>query len=296
MILQTWTVLSALGRIGVRTIGGLVAVLTVASAAGAEPGPAASILAPARVHAVYHISWNGLELGDFTWDSSIGAGQYKAVTSASISALLGAYSWEGATRASGSYLVGEPHPSAYRFKFRSTDKSGRVDMTFLNNKVVKTVEDPPDRGAAGRVPLLSAHLENVLDPISAIVALSSPGTTPVDKANACEKHLSIFDGRQRFDLVLSNKRKVQLDGSIGAKWAYVCRVQYVPIAGHKNNAETNFMATTDGIEIWLAPVGFANAFVPVTIIVPTPFGSAQITSSRVQIDMPRKGRVAFNAR
>ena len=79
--------------------------------------PAASAAAP-RVHALYHITWNGLSLGDFTWDSDIKAGQYKAATSANVSALFGAYTWEGATRASGAYLTGQPHPSAYKFRFR----------------------------------------------------------------------------------------------------------------------------------------------------------------------------------
>jgi len=254
---------------------------------------AIAVKAPARVHAIYHISWNGLDLGDFTWDSAIASGQYKAATSANISALFGAYTWDGMTRSSGAFVTGAPHPAAYKFKFKASDKSGRLDMTFVNDKVVATVEDPPDKGSSGRIPLRPAHMENVLDPLSAILAMTSPGDSTIDKVNPCDRRVAIFDGHQRFDLVLTAKGKTKLDGSsAGAKWAFVCKIQYVPIAGMKMNTETKYMAGTDGIEIWLAPVAFANAFIPVNVVIPTWAGSAQITSSKVQIEMPKAGKIA----
>ena len=256
--------------------------------------PAVAVAAPARVHAVYHITWNGLDLGDFTWDSAINSGQYKAATVANVSALFGAYTWEGTTHSSGAYLTGQPHPVNYKFRFKATDKSGRVDMTFANDKVATMSSDPPDKGSG--IPVTPAHLENVLDPLSAIMAMSSPGTGTVENTNPCERRLPVFDGKMRFDLVLTFKRKTHLDNAAGARSVYVCRVQYVPIAGMKMNTETKYMASADGIEIWLAPVTFANAFVPVNVVIPTWAGSAQITSSKVQIDMPGRGQMALSSR
>jgi len=265
--------------------------------ARAEPGAPSGAQAsgPARVHATYHITWNGLDLGDFVWDSAIASGEYKAATSANISALFGAYTWAGLTRASGTYLTGEPHPSNYKFSFKATDKSGRIDMAFAHNRIVTVSQDPPDKGSSERIPLKPAHLENVLDPLSAIMAMSSPGSGSVDTINPCDRHLSVFDGTQRFDLVLSFKHKARLENATGAKFAYVCAIKYVPIAGMKMNTETKYMASADGIEIWLAPVAFANTFVPVTVVIPTWAGSAQINSTKVQIDMPGRGRVALSA-
>ena len=251
---------------------------------------------PARVHAIYSITWNGLPLGDFTWDSNIADGQYKAATSAKIVALLGAYTWDGATRVSGAYTSGAPHPGAYKFRFDATNKSGRIDMGFADGKVARLTQDPPDNGSAGRVPLKPAHLENVLDPLSAIMAMSSPGAGNIETVNPCDRHLPLFDGAQRFDLVLSLKRKGHIDNAAGAKTVYVCKIQYVPIAGMKMNSETKYMASTDGIEVWLAPVAFANAFIPVNVVIPTWAGSAQITSTKVQIDMPGRGQTALSSR
>jgi hypothetical protein len=280
-------------------LAGALAALAcgLATAVPAHADPAdARVAAPARLHATYHITWNGLDLGDFTWDSAISDGQYKAATSANISALFGAYTWEGVTRASGAYHAGQPHPAAYKFRFKATDKSGRIDMAFANDKITNVSEDPPQKVSSERIPIKPAHLENVLDPISAIMAMSSPGAVNIDAVNPCERRLAVFDGQQRFDLVLTFKRKTHLDNATGAKTAYVCNIRYVPIAGMKMNTETKYMASTDGIEIWLAPVSFANTFVPVNVVIPTWAGSAQITSSRVQIDMPGRGQVALSTK
>ena len=48
--------------------------------------------------------------------------------------------------------------------------------------------------------------------------------------------MPIFDGKQRFDLVLTPKRKIRLDKDEpagGSKSAIVCQVKYKPISGFK---------------------------------------------------------------
>jgi hypothetical protein len=98
--------------------------------------------------------------------------------------------------------------------------------------------------------------------------------------------LPVFDGKQRFDLVFTYLRQQAVaearpSGQPGV--AFVCRVRYVPIAGHKMNADTRHMATTDGIEVWLRPVPSAALFVPYQITIPTAAGTATLTSERVNI-------------
>jgi hypothetical protein len=65
--------------------------------------------------------------------------------------------------------------------------------------------------------------------------------------------------------------------------AYVCRVKYLPIAGHKIDSVTEFMAANDNIEVALLPFPSANVFVPYQITVPTLAGSATLVSKRVDI-------------
>ena len=65
----------------------------------------------------------------------------------------------------------------------------------------------------------------------------------VAAANPCDRRLPIFDGKERFDLVLSYKGQMKVSeqqpsGQPGM--AHVCRVKYQPIAGHKVEAEHSY--------------------------------------------------------
>ena len=246
----------------------------------------AEIVPPGRVHATYNISWNGLHLGEFTWESNAKGGKYKLSTSASLSALFGAYSWQGVTRATGTYSGSSSLPAAYAFKYKGSDKSGQIDMRFKRGSVTAIESLPVDKGSLGRIPILPEHKKGVLDPLSAVMALSAPIKGRVDAADPCKRTLAIFDGKQRFDLILSYARRERFDGGlVGSKSVFVCRVKYRPIAGHKMNTETRYMIENDGIEIWLAPVPAANVYVPYNIVIPTWAGSAQITTTKIQIEL-----------
>jgi Protein of unknown function (DUF3108) len=259
----------------------LLAGLPQAAAAAPKAGAAAS---PGRVRANYVITFNGIELGNFVWDSAFKDGTYKLSSNAKLSALFGAYTWQGVTRSMGTFGGGTVSPSAYGFKFQATDKNGQVDMRFAKGSVTELKTLPVDNGSIERVPLTRAHMANVLDPLSAVMAMSTPTGGKIGAASPCQKRVPVFDGKQRFDLQLSFLRKAPVNAA-GATFAYVCRVRYVPIAGHKNNSETKFMVDNKDIEIWLAPVEYANIYVPTAIVIPTWAGQVQIATSKVQIDM-----------
>jgi hypothetical protein len=75
--------------------------------------------------------------------------------------------------------------------------------------------------------------------------------------------------------------------------AFVCRVQYLPIAGHRMNEETQHMASSRGIEVALRPVPSAGIYIPYKITIPTIAGSATLTSERVHI-VTRREQIALN--
>ena len=70
-------------------------------------------------------------------------------------------------------------------------------------------------------------------------------------------------------------------------------MRYLPIAGHKVDSETKYMAANDAIEVALRPVPSANVFVPYQITIPTMAGSATIVSKRVEIVSPGKPQIAL---
>ena len=71
-------------------------------------------------------------------------------------------------------------------------------------------------------------------------------------------------------------------------------MRYLPIAGHKVDTETNYMAATDAIEVVLRPVPSANVFVPYQITIPTMVGLRHASSpSASRSTLPGKPQIAL---
>ena len=253
---------------------GLMAGVGCAATAHAEPWPN-------QVVATYRIEFNGFDIGQFEFSSNVAGAGYTLSGDARLSALLGAFQWKGATRTSGTLTGDSPKPSGYTFDYAGTGKQGAIKMAFTGDTVTNLAVSPPQPVLPGTTQVTREHLKGVLDPLSAIMAMARS-----DSANPCGRRLAIFDGKQRFDLAMSYKRQERVSdarpsGQPGV--AYVCKVRYLPIAGHKPNDETRTLATTNEIEVALRPVPSANLFVPHHISLPTGAGTVRIIAQQVRI-------------
>jgi len=272
----------------------LVALLWVA--AGLLPlsagGPSASADGwPASVKASYQITFNGFNIGTVDFQSEAESESYTLVANTRLSVLLGAFTWDSETRSFGMLTSKSPKPAAFSLDFRSTLKAGSLKIGFADGAVTDVAQQPLIPPKPGTIPLREQHLKGVLDPLSAIMMLSRGSS-----ANPCERRIPIFDGKERFDLVLSRKGEVQVteqqpSGQPGV--AYVCRVRYQPIAGYKLDKETEFMAANDAIEVALRPIPSANVFVPYQATIPTMAGYASVYAKRVEIVSPGKPQIAL---
>jgi hypothetical protein len=257
-----------------------------------HPSPATGARAwPARVAAVYKITLGGLEVGSFHFESTVNEQSYTLSGSAELRALLGIFNWQGVTRSSGSVAGERPKPTAYTFDFKSNSKSGSVKISFNDAGVSNVTSVPPHAPSRASVPVREHHLKDVLDPLSAVMAL-----TRARPSNPCGRKISIFDGKQRFDLVFSFRRRERIaearpSGQPGI--GYVCRVRYIPLAGHKNNDETRQMVSNTGIEVALRPVPSAYLLIPYQITIPTIAGPAVLISQRVDITTPGMRQIAL---
>ena len=238
------------------------------------------------VDAVYQISWLGTNIGDFRIKSSITTRQYSLQASAELSVFFGTFSWQGATTSSGLMTANGPVPQNYTFKYATNEKRESVELRFQKRMVQDILINPPQFPGARHVPITAAHLQNVVDPLSAIVLLSQ---ARLNHGEACNKHLPIFDGKIRYDLVLSPKgtRNVGSSGKLRGT-AYVCSVRFVPIAGHKmgKQGENEVASGNTGIEVWLVPVPEAGLIVPYYINVPTPAGTASMVTAKFDVQTP----------
>ncbi len=95
--------------------------------------------------------------------------------------------------------------------------------------------------------------------------------------DVCQQTVPVFDGKQRFDIVLSPKRLESTNAEAPAGLSGpmpVCRVKFVPISGYRpDHPGIKFMAQTDEIEVWLFPLARTNLYFPYRIAVPTTWGS-----------------------
>jgi len=172
----------------------------------------------------------------------------------------------------------------YRFKQNpliGKKKRSTLNMAF-DDRGVTNVEFVPSKRrkkpSKHKIPVTDKDLEDVLDPLSAIMALSLDG-----KEDPCRRTISVFDGNQRFDLIFTPKRQSSRN--------IVCGVRFVPISGHRKGEESSVI--TGNAEVKLRRVPKANIVIPSRISVPTIAGNAVLRSDRVVITMPDRKRIAF---
>jgi hypothetical protein len=254
------------------------------TAAAAEPWPA-------TIHALYDINFNGFNVGTFEFQSQAERQSYTLLANARLSVLLGAFTWDGETRSFGLIANQAPKPASFTFDFKSNLRSGSTKLGFSDGAVTNIMHMPPPIAKSDTIPVREQHLKGVVDPLSAIMVLSRSAS-----ANPCDRRIPVFDGKERFDLLFSYKGEMKVTEQLPSGqpgMAHVCRVRYVPIAGHKADTETNFMAANNEIEVALRPVPSANMLVPYQVNIPTMAGSAAIISKRVEIGSPGKPQIAL---
>jgi Protein of unknown function (DUF3108) len=268
------------------------AVVVIAGLAVTSPAPASAADGwPSRVQANYDVNFNGINVGTYAFESSSEGQTYKLSSSANLSLLLGALRWSGNTQASGKIAGDHAKPQAFGFDYKSQSKAGSTQMSFNDDTVTQVLHNPPAKIKDGIVPVQTQHLKGVLDPLSAVLAISR-GTA----ANPCGRRIPIYDGYQRFDLVMTPKGQIPLTDvrsggqpSIG----YVCRVRYVPIAGHKADESTKYLSQNNDIEIILRHIPAANIFIPHQINIPTIAGAASIVARRVNVATNGQQQIAL---
>ena len=247
---------------------------------------------PARVSATFQVEFAGVDVGTFDFNSTTGGGTYALKGNGNLSLLFGALKWTGTGESSGKLDADAIHPTAFVSTYKSSAKTGGTRMVYTGDTVSSVLHDPPKGPKEGTIPVLPQHLMNVLDPMSAVLAMSK-GTS----GNPCSRRIPVYDGRARFDLILQPRGTVQLSetkpsGQPGT--GYVCRIKYVPIAGHKPDDETRAMAHSTEIEIVLRPIPSANVFVPYKVTIPTMAGSAVLKAKRVDITTSAQQVIALS--
>jgi hypothetical protein len=259
-------------------------LITVATGAGAAE-------LPASVTASYEVEFNGIAIGGFNFESKMKGQSYSLASTGKLSLLFGTLKWSGEARATGQTVGEQTRPQSFSYGFRGTRKPGAIRMTYTGDTVTSVVHEPPRSVKPENVPVEPAHLKAVLDPMSATLVLTKGAA-----GNPCNKRLPVYDGKERFDLQFISRGTTQIKEKTPSGQpvtAFVCRVKYIPISGHKPNDETKAMSRSDGIEIVLRPIPSANIYVPYVVTIPTMIGNIAIYSRQVEITMAGQQQIAL---
>jgi len=201
------------------------------------------------------------------------------------------YAWRGSTSSKGSVTDDGPAPATYAFAYDGGDGSQRLHVTFDKGAVTQVSKQPPNQPSRHDVPVTKEQLQGVLDPVTAMF-LYARSENPDGDLKVCDHTVPVFDGVQRYDLVLTPKRTVRLqkNASTGySGFAAVCRVKFNPISGHRtDDPDIKLISQSNEIEVWLVSLPKTGMYVPYRIVLPTSGGYASATSSFLKIQTVAK--------
>lgn len=245
---------------------------------------------PSAVNARYKLRFNGIDVGHLAFQSKTGAKTYALTSHGEVSVMFGLVKWTGTSSVSGAIDASGPAPKAYAFDWQKNKKGGVIRLGFTGHRAVDVVVDPPSGAHPDTVPITEQHTSGILDPLSAIMAL-----TRADTGDPCNRRVAVFDGKQRFDIVFSYKRKTHIPAprsggasSVGT----VCRALYEPIAGHRANAQATAYAANRDAEVVLRKIAGSDLLIPHSVTIPTAWGTGTMVIDRVDVTSSATGPFA----
>lgn len=246
---------------------------------------------PAAVSARYKLKFNGIDVGSIAFSSKTEQRTYSLSSSGQVSVLFGAMKWTGNSNVAGIIDAAEPVPKSYAFDWKKNKKGGAIKLGFAGRKAVDVSVEPKSDPHPDLVPVTDQHRAGVVDPLTAIMAL-----TRADANNPCDRRVRVFDGKQRFDIVFSYKRKTLIAASKGggaSSVGFVCRAMYEPIAGHRANADSKTYAANRDAEVVLRKIAGSELLIPNSVTVPTAWGTGSLVIDRVDVVSATVGQVAL---
>ena len=257
-------------------VSATVSSASVASAfvASATIAIAALLAATSTVHAAQvsarmSVTLAGVKLGEMRYRARIAPdGAAYAVSGSIRSAGLAAMvsRVKGNAESTGRLVNGDPRPQRHAMTWREGRRGGRMTMTFAP---IAVEAEPPIKPRYKAVPVEPEHLVGAIDPLSAMLRGGDP----------CRGRLELFDGRNRYDLVLAPERADALEVRGATVEARRCTARYVAISGHKRGRRSLKTLAKRTIQMTYARVPGSTDAAPMWLLaafsLPTKYGRAR---------------------
>lgn len=168
---------------------------------------------------------------------------------------------------------------AFKLLTSSGGEDFSVKVDYAGGEVAAFVVDPPIINNIDRVPVERKHLHGVNDMLAAFVLKGGK----LDKS-LCNHRAQIFTGIERFDIAM---RYAKDDIATSKRTGYqgpvvLCNIRYTPISGHFTTSEiTTYLADSDRILIWYAPLLQTGYFIPYRVLLTTTMGDLSMVLTSV---------------
>jgi hypothetical protein len=239
-----------------------------------------------KLEARYSVSMTGIPVGKTAWTVNIGTDVYSVSANGGAAGILSILmTGEGVVETSGKVQNDRLVPTSFRSNV--IEEGDKVDLRMtLNDGVATTVEVNGPPPGPDRVPITEGHRRGVVDPLTALL-IPNVGAAEVPAPGGCNRTLAIFDGRRRYDLLLSFNRIDHLadKGYEGA--VLMCNVILRPIAGHRaSSAIMKYVAGRRDMEIGFAPIKGTRFLAPFRLSAPTLLGTMAIQATQFESSVP----------
>lgn len=263
--------------VGSAALAAAVCILTVFAA---DAGHVAA--AQGRLEAEYVVTVAGLTIGRGNWVVEITDDRYTAAASGMTTGILKFFTGARGTGASrGTFSGGQPVPSSYAATIIYDRRVDDVRMALSGGNVKDYSVEPPMPPHADRIPVSDADRRGVVDPMTSVLARVGGTGDPVSPA-ACNRKVSVFDGRVRYDLHSEFKRMETVKAKKGYQGpTVVCAVYFTPISGYvPDRPAIKYLVTLRDAEVWLAPISGTRVLVPFRFSMPTPIGMGTMEATQ----------------
>lgn len=241
-----------------------IAALALAVPAQAEP-----------VSANYQVYFGGMHVlnAEATWDKD--AAGYRLAAEAETQGFIGwLHPWKGTTESRGRIAAGKVIPRHHLNWGTDDDSDSGARLVELSYDATGDIVDSlvqPAQDWDDRHPLPHDAGNGTLDPLSVIAGVSEL----LQESGRCEGRFAVFDGRKRYDLIVSDAGEKVLEPtsySIYAGPARGCRLDYKMLGGHK--VERNkYVETARERLVWVARPAEGAPLIPVRLEIETAYGS-----------------------
>ncbi len=177
------------------------------------------------------------------------------------------------------------YPDFYTSDFHGKDSDDfQVVRIGYDETTPYLVEAVPSYGRRlERFPVSDEQRENSFDPLNAAIQLVTGMTFTEDAP--CGETVQIFDGRRRYDLVMTyigEEHTRVRDGEVWDGPATVCELNYEEVAGFKPQPEDDELPRPP-MTLHIVYVEDGDFFVPLRVRAPTPIGGVVMVASHFRI-------------